>query len=80
MITRNKYLIFLFLEENDPISAKSATQTLSLILAKILHLFNILIAGLCNSTARFSHSLLILSYSQNIYRPYLLMPFDIHHV
>ena len=29
-MTHNKYLTFLFLEENDPTSAKSAAQILSL--------------------------------------------------
>ena len=33
-ITHNKYLAFRFLEDNDPISAKSAAQILSLNLAK----------------------------------------------
>ena len=32
----NKYLTFLFLEDNDPISAKSAAQLLSLNLAQTL--------------------------------------------
>ena len=31
---RNKYLTFLFLDDNSPISAKSAAQILSLNLAK----------------------------------------------
>ena len=29
-VTHNKYLTFLFFQDNDPISAKSATQILSL--------------------------------------------------
>ena len=32
-MTNNKYLAFLFLEDNDPISAKSAAQILFLTLA-----------------------------------------------
>ena len=41
----NKYLTFLFFEDNDPISAKSAAQKLLLNLAWIFRLLNFLITG-----------------------------------
>ena len=50
-MTHNKYLTFLFLEHNDPISAKSAAQILSLNLASTFLLLNFLVTGLCNSSA-----------------------------
>ena len=50
-MTHNKYLTFLFLEENDSISAKSAAQILALNLALTFLLLNFLITGLCNSLA-----------------------------
>ena len=50
-ITYNKYLTFLFFEDNDSISAKSAAQILSLNLAYTFILLNFLITGLCNSLA-----------------------------
>ena len=50
-MTHNEYLTFLFLEDNDSISAKSAAQILSLNLAYTFLLFDFLITGLCNSLA-----------------------------
>ena len=50
-ITHHKYMTFLFLENSDPISAKAATQILSLNLTKTLLLLNFLITSLCNSSA-----------------------------
>ena len=41
-MTRNKYLTPYFLEDNDPISAKSTSQILSLNLAHTFLLFNFL--------------------------------------
>ena len=49
-ITHNKYLIILFLEGNDPISAKSTAQISSLNLAYTFLLLNFVITGLCNSS------------------------------
>ena len=57
-MTHNKYLTFLFLEDNDSISAKSAAQILSLNLAYIFLLLNFLIAGLRNSSASCSFTLI----------------------
>ena len=48
-IAHNKYLMAQFLEDNDPISAKSAAQILSLNLAHPFLLLNFLIPSLCNS-------------------------------
>ena len=48
-MTKNKYLTFLFLEDSDSISAKSAVQILSLNLACTFRLLNFLVTGLCNS-------------------------------
>ena len=45
-VTHNKYLTPQFLEDNDPISAKSAAQTLSLNLVLTFLLLNFLIIGL----------------------------------
>ena len=42
-MTHNKYLTFLFFEENDSISAKSAAKILSLNLAYTFSLLNFLI-------------------------------------
>ena len=50
-MTHNEYLTFLFLEDNDSISAKSAAQILSLNLAYTFLLLDFLITGLCNSLA-----------------------------
>ena len=50
-ITHNNYLTFLFLEDNDSISAKSSPQILSLNLGKTFLLLNIQIIGLCNVLA-----------------------------
>ena len=54
----NKYLTFLFLEDNDPISGKSAVPLLSLNLAYTFLLFNFLITVLCNSSASCSFTLI----------------------
>ena len=56
-MTCNKYLTFRLLEDNDPISAKSAAQTLSLNLTKTFHLLNFLITGICKSSASSSFKL-----------------------
>ena len=48
----NKYFTFQFLEDNDPISARSTAQILSLNPAQtFLLLIFFLITGLCNSLA-----------------------------
>ena len=47
-MTHNKYLTFLFLEDNDPISAKSAAQIFSFNLAKTFLILSFLITGLCS--------------------------------
>ena len=52
-MTHNKYLRFLILEDNDPSSAKSAAQILSLNLAKTFFLTT----GLCSSRASCSFTL-----------------------
>ena len=56
-MAHNKYLTFLFLEDNDPILAKSAAQVLSWNLAKTFPLLNFLITGLCNSSGGCSFTL-----------------------
>ena len=60
-MTYNKYLTFLFFEENDSISAKSAAQIFSLKLAYNFLLLNFLITGLCNSLASCSFTLIHLN-------------------
>ena len=50
-MTHNKYLTFLFFEDNDSISAKSAAQILSFNLAQNSLFFDFLVTGLCNSSA-----------------------------
>ena len=50
-ITYNKYLIFLFLEDNDSLSAKSAGQILSLYFPYTFLFLNFLLTELCNSSA-----------------------------
>ena len=50
-------LIFLFLEDNDPVQAKSATQMLSLNISKTLLLLNFLIIGICISRVSSSFTL-----------------------
>ena len=57
-MTHNKYLTFLFFEDNDSISAESAAQILSLNLAYTFLLFNFLITDLCNSSASCSFTLI----------------------
>ena len=59
-MTNNKYLTYLFFEDNDSISAKSEAQILSLNLAYTFLLLNFLITGLCNSSA--SNSFRLISY------------------
>ena len=77
-MTHNKYLTFLFFEDNDPISAKSAAQILSLNLAYTFLLLNFLITGLCSSSASCSFTLIPdpVFLSRKTYLPML---FDIHH-
>ena len=54
-----KYLIFLFFEDNDPISAKYAAQIFSSNLALTFLLLNFfLITGLCNSSASCSYTVI----------------------
>ena len=53
----NIYLTFLFLEDNDPILAKSAEQILALNFTQPYLLLNFLITGLCNSSAGCSFTL-----------------------
>ena len=57
-MTNNKYLTFLFFENNVPILAKSPAQILSLDLAYTFLLFNFLVTGLCNSSASYSFTLI----------------------
>ena len=52
-----KYLTFLFFEDNDSISTKSATQILPLNLEYTFVLWNFLITGLCNVLASYSFML-----------------------
>ena len=79
----NKYLIFLFFEHNDSISAKSTAQILPSNLAHAFLLLNFLITGLCIYVILQQfvhlHSLPILFSYQKTYRSYLLMLFDISH-
>ena len=56
-MTHNKYLTFLSLEDNNPISVKSAAQILALNIAQIFLLLIFLIIGLCNCSASFSFTL-----------------------
>ena len=72
-MTHNKYLTFLFFEDNDPISAKSAAQILFLNLAKTFLLLNFLITGLHNPSASCSFTLIpdLVFLSKKTYRPYL---------
>ena len=56
-LTHNKYLTFLLLENNDPISAKPAAQILSLNLTYTFLLLDFLVTGLCNSLANCSFTL-----------------------
>ena len=50
-MAHNKYLTFLFFEDNDSISAKAAAQILSFNLAQNSLFFYFLVTGLCNSSA-----------------------------
>ena len=83
-LTHNKHLTFWFLEDNVPISAKSAEQILSLNLAKALPFLDFLITSLCNSSASSSFTLApypaFFFFGEKTDRPYLLMPFDFHHI
>ena len=56
-MTYKKYLTFLFIEENDSISARSAASILSLNLTQTFLLLNFSITGLSNSSASFSFTL-----------------------
>ena len=56
-ITHNQYLTFLFFEDNDAISAKSAAKILFSNVAYIFLYLNFLIIGLCNYLASFSFTL-----------------------
>ena len=78
-MTHKKYLTFLFLENNDLISAESTAQILYLNLAKTFLLFIFFITGLCNSSAICSFTLTPdpVFLSKNLY---LLMLFDIYHI
>ena len=49
-MTHNKYLTFLFLEDNDPISARTAAQMLSLNLADTFLILSFLFTPLSNSS------------------------------
>ena len=51
-IKNNKYVTFLFFEDNVSISAKSAAKILSLNLAKAFLFLNFLVTGLSNSSVR----------------------------
>ena len=55
-MAHNKYLTFLFLEDNDSISAKSAVQIL--FETRTFLPLNFLITGLCNSLASCSFRLI----------------------
>ena len=57
-MTHNNYLTFLSFEDNDPISAKSAAQILSLNLSYTFLLLNFLITSLCDSLAGCSFTLI----------------------
>ena len=57
-MTHNKYLAFSYLENNDPIPAKSAAKILSLNLAQTFLLLNVLITGLCNYSTSCSFKLI----------------------
>ena len=61
-MTHNKCLTFLFLEDNDSISARYAAQILSLNLAYTFLLLNFLTTGLCNSLASCSFTIIPESY------------------
>ena len=78
-MAHKKYLTFLFLENNDLISAESTAQILFLNLAKTFLLFIFFITGLCNSSASCSFTLTPdpVFLSKNLY---LLMLFDIYHI
>ena len=80
-MTHNKYLIFLFFEDNDSISAKSATQRLSLNLGETFLLLKFLITGLCSSSPSCSFTIISdPAFYQRTYRPYLLLILlDIYH-
>ena len=74
-MTHNKYLIFQFLKDNDPISAKSAAQILPLNHAQTFLLLNFLVISLCYSLASFpftiTPSLLLILFSYHkTCRPY----------
>ena len=77
----NKYLTFVFLEDNDSIRAKSAAQILYLNLVWTFLLLNFLIPVLCNYSASSSVTLTPdPAFLSKNFRPYLTMIFDIHHI
>ena len=57
-MAHNKYLTFLFFEDNDFTSAKSSAPKFFLNLAYTLLLFNFLSSGLCSSSASFPFTLI----------------------
>ena len=68
-MTYNKYLTLFLFQDNDPISAKSDAQILSLNLAETFLFLNYLSAGLCNSSASCSFTLALdpVFLSKNLY-------------
>ena len=79
-MAHNEYLIFLFLEDNDPISTKSVAQILSLNLAKSFLLLNFLVTGLCNSIASCSFTLIPVLLVALAPDPVFLSKKRIHHI
>ena len=79
-MTHNKYLTFLFTEDNNPISVKSAVLISYFNLVETFLLLNFLIAGLCTSSASFTFELTPdpVFLLKNLYL--LQMLFDIHHI
>ena len=62
-IMNNKYLTTQLLENNNPISTKSATQILSLNHAQNLLLLELFITGLCGFRASFSFGMSLILFS-----------------
>ena len=67
-VTHYKFVIFLFFEYNDPISAKSTAQILLLNPASTFLLLNFLSTGCCNTSASCSFTLIAdpVSLSKNL--------------
>ena len=88
-MTHNKYLTFLFFEDSDSISSKSAAKILSLNLAWTFLFLNFLVTSLCSSSASYLFTLApallvvvapgLFSY-QKTCRPYLPMLFDVYRI